>query len=103
MNCVSDQSRQNAESESEATASPSSSGSSSPDAINGVHDDSGIAAYKWCVGLGGIGFLETVYLTYLKLTGSDAFCPTGGGSCQTILTSDYSSVFGTSLPYFSLT
>ncbi|KAL0396927.1 UNVERIFIED_CONTAM: Thiol-disulfide oxidoreductase LTO1 [Sesamum calycinum] len=53
-------------------------------------------------GLGGIGFLETAYLTYLKLTNSDAFCPTGGASCTTILTSDYSSVFGVPLPLFGM-
>ncbi|KAG4403675.1 hypothetical protein GLYMA_01G161400v4 [Glycine max] len=38
-------------------------------------------------------FLETLYLTYLKLTGADAFCPVGGGSCSKILDSDYAVVF----------
>ena len=55
---------------------------------------SGISTYSWCAGLGGIGFLETSYLTYLKLTNSDAFCPIGGGSCGDVLNSDYASVFG---------
>lgn len=55
-----------------------------------------ISAYNWCAGLGGLGFLETAYLTYLKLTNSDAFCPIGGGSCANILNSDYALLFGTS-------
>lgn len=45
-------------------------------------------------GLGGLGLLETGYLTYLKLTNSEAFCPVGGGSCSDVLNSDYSSIFG---------
>lgn len=50
--------------------------------------------YKLCAGLGGIGLVETTYLTYLKLTNSDAFCPIGGGSCGDILNSDYAVIFG---------
>jgi uncharacterized membrane protein len=38
--------------------------------------------------------LETGYLSYLKLTGSEAFCPVGGGGCGDVLDSDYSVVFG---------
>ncbi|KAH7690148.1 Thioredoxin-like protein [Dioscorea alata] len=49
-------------------------------------------------GLGGLGLLETGYLTYLKLTNSEAFCPVGGGSCSDVLNSDYSSIFGIPLP-----
>lgn len=49
---------------------------------------------KLCAGLGGLGFVETTYLTYLKFTNSDAFCPIGGGSCGDILNSDYAVVFG---------
>lgn len=49
---------------------------------------------KLCAGFGGLGFVETTYLTYLKLTNSDAFCPIGGGSCGDILNSDYAVVFG---------
>ena len=66
------------------TSSPSSSSSSSS-----------ISAYNWCAGLGGLGFLETTYLTYVKLTNSDAFCPIGGGTCGDVLNSDYAAVFGT--------
>ncbi|CAN6698874.1 unnamed protein product [Malus baccata var. baccata] len=63
--------------------------------------------YKLYAGLGGVGFLETTYLTYLKLTNSTAFCPTGGGgggggSCGDILSSDYAVVFGVPLPLFGM-
>ncbi|KAH1163389.1 hypothetical protein GYH30_001762, partial [Glycine max] len=47
-------------------------------------------------------FLETLYLTYLKLTGADAFCPVGGGSCSKILDSDYAVVFGIPLALFGM-
>lgn len=59
-----------------------------------VEDNGCSAAYKWCVVLGSMGFLETAYMTYLKLTDSNAFCPLGGDSCSAILNSDYSSLFG---------
>lgn len=62
---------------------------------------SSISAYNWCAGLGGLGFLETGYLTFLKFTNSDVFCPLGSSStsCNTILNSHYSLLFGT-LPYY---
>ncbi|CAN7033361.1 unnamed protein product [Brassica rapa subsp. trilocularis] len=53
--------------------------------------------YNWFTVLGGIGMLDTAYLTYLKLTGSDAFCPVGGGTCGDVLNSDYALVFVTAL------
>ncbi|KAL8549921.1 hypothetical protein ACS0TY_008670 [Phlomoides rotata] len=102
VNCVSERDKQTAEPESESTSLPSSSESPSSSAIVGGDDVSGISAYRWCAALGGIGFLETAYLTYLKLTNSDAFCPTGGASCTNILTSDYSFVFGVPLPLFGM-
>ncbi|KAK6936439.1 Vitamin K epoxide reductase, partial [Dillenia turbinata] len=52
-------------------------------------------AYSGHAGLGSVGFLETAYLTNLKLTNSEAFCPIGGGTCSDILNSDYALVFGT--------
>ncbi|KAA8532037.1 hypothetical protein F0562_006821 [Nyssa sinensis] len=52
--------------------------------------------------LGGLGFLETSYLTFLKLTNSDAFCPIGGGTCGDILNSDYAAVFGVPLPLIGM-
>lgn len=61
-----------------------------------------ISAYNWCAGLGWLGFLETAYLTYLKLTNSDAFCPIGGGSCANILNSDYALLFGVPLPLIGM-
>lgn len=68
---------------------------SSPSTTSG----SSISAYNWCAALGGIGFLETSYLTYLKLTESEAFCPVSGGSCGDILNSSYSYVFGNLLKF----
>ncbi|XP_019444862.1 PREDICTED: thiol-disulfide oxidoreductase LTO1 [Lupinus angustifolius] len=58
--------------------------------------------YKLAVGISGIGFFETSYLNFIKLTGSDAFCPVGGGSCTDILNSDYAVVFGVPLPLIGL-
>ncbi|KAJ6774703.1 hypothetical protein OIU79_017987 [Salix purpurea] len=52
--------------------------------------------------LGGVGFLETAYLTFLKLTNSDAFCPIGGGNCGDVLSSDYAVVFGVPLPLIGM-
>ncbi|KAL6543509.1 hypothetical protein OROHE_010131 [Orobanche hederae] len=71
-----------------SSSEPSSSFTSVTD-----EDNRSISAYKWCAALGCIGFLETTYMTYLKLTGADIFCPMGGGSCTTILTSEFSSLF----------
>ncbi|KAJ3689755.1 hypothetical protein LUZ61_018919 [Rhynchospora tenuis] len=59
---------------------------------------SSISSYTLSAGLGGLGLLETGYLSYLKLTDSNAFCPIGGGSCGDVLDSDYSFVFGIPLP-----
>ncbi|KAJ0967915.1 hypothetical protein J5N97_024832 [Dioscorea zingiberensis] len=63
---------------------------------------SGISTSTLCAGLGGVGFLETGYLTYLKLTNSEALCLAGGGSCSDVLSSDYSSVFGIPLPLIGM-
>ncbi|KAK4480000.1 hypothetical protein RD792_013057 [Penstemon davidsonii] len=101
LSCVSKSSKSSVESESDtASSSPPSFESSSPS----IDDDRGTdpAAYKWCAALGGVGFLETAYLSYLKFTDTDAFCPTGGASCTTILTSGYSYVFGFPLPLFGM-
>ncbi|XP_057759920.1 thiol-disulfide oxidoreductase LTO1 isoform X2 [Arachis stenosperma] len=59
---------------------------------------SGEWTHKLTAGIAGIGFLETSYLTYLKLTGSEAFCPIGGSPCGDILNSDYALIFGVPLP-----
>ncbi|KAB1201770.1 Thiol-disulfide oxidoreductase LTO1 [Morella rubra] len=92
VRCLSSGPSQDAESEAETTSSPSSS-SSSP---------ASTSTYKWCAALGGIGLVETAYLTYLKLTNSDAFCPVGGGTCGDILNSDYAVVFGVPLPLIGM-
>ncbi|PKA54007.1 hypothetical protein AXF42_Ash016172 [Apostasia shenzhenica] len=62
----------------------------------------GISTSSWCAGLGGLGFLETAYLTYLKLSNSEAFCPTGGASCSDVLNSEYSYIYGVPLPLIGL-
>nr|GLL38554.1 thiol-disulfide oxidoreductase LTO1 [Ipomoea trifida] len=91
VQCSSEQVRDaEKESKAEELSSPSTSSGSS------------ISAYSWCAALGGIGFLETSYLTYLKLTESDAFCPVSGGSCGDILNSSYSVVFGVPLPLIGM-
>ncbi|TKY70280.1 Thiol-disulfide oxidoreductase LTO1 [Spatholobus suberectus] len=59
-------------------------------------------SHKLIAGFAGIGFLETSYLTYLKLTDSDPFCPVGGGTCSDILDSDYALVFGVPLPLIGM-
>ncbi|KAL7104084.1 hypothetical protein ACP275_08G222300 [Erythranthe tilingii] len=66
---------------------------SSSSVITG-EDDWSISSNRWCAALGGIGFLETAYLTYLQITDSDAFFPTEWGSSTTILTSAYIPLFG---------
>ncbi|XP_074372405.1 thiol-disulfide oxidoreductase LTO1 isoform X2 [Apium graveolens] len=65
---------------------------------------SSISTYNWCAGLGGLGFLETTYLTFLKFTDSDVFCPVGSSStsCNTILNSHYSLLFGVPLPLIGM-
>ncbi|XP_030535813.1 thiol-disulfide oxidoreductase LTO1 isoform X2 [Rhodamnia argentea] len=84
------------ESESEAGTSSLSS------ATAGAASSSSGSTYKLCAGIGGVGFCETAYLTYLKLTNSDAFCPIGGSSCGDVLNSDYASVFGIPLPLIGM-
>ncbi|XP_072961901.1 thiol-disulfide oxidoreductase LTO1 [Typha angustifolia] len=73
----------------------------SPEVESGATERSsllGISTSYLSAGLAALGFFETTYLTYLKLTNSEAFCPVGGGSCGDVLNSDYSSVFGIPLP-----
>lgn len=62
----------------------------------------GISTSNWCAALGAVGFLETAYLTYLKLSNSEAFCAVGGGGCNDVLNSEYSSVFGVPLPLIGM-
>lgn len=83
-----------------AAKSESKTTSSSSAAID--ENDGVISAYRWCAALGGVGFLETAYLTLSKLTDSDALCPIGEGSCNTILSSDFASVFGVPLPLYGM-
>uniref|UniRef100_A0A7N0TUW3 Vitamin K epoxide reductase domain-containing protein n=1 Tax=Kalanchoe fedtschenkoi TaxID=63787 RepID=A0A7N0TUW3_KALFE len=75
------------------TSSSSSSSSAS---------SSSVSAYRWSAGLGGLGLIETAYLSYLKLTQSDAFCPIGGQTCGDILNSDYAVVYGIPLPLIGM-
>ncbi|KAJ0251061.1 Thiol-disulfide oxidoreductase LTO1 [Hirschfeldia incana] len=78
------------------SATSLSSSSSSSSSTSEVPIDT--SSYNLYTVLGGIGMLDTAYLTYLKLTGSDAFCPVGGGACGDVLNSDYALVFGIPLP-----
>uniref|UniRef100_A0A6N2N436 Vitamin K epoxide reductase domain-containing protein n=1 Tax=Salix viminalis TaxID=40686 RepID=A0A6N2N436_SALVM len=73
-----------------------------PSPSNSLMSSSSVSTYNWCAGLGGVGFLETAYLTFLKLTNSDAFCPIGGGNCGDVLSSDYAVVFGVPLPLIGM-
>ncbi|XP_058090756.1 thiol-disulfide oxidoreductase LTO1 [Magnolia sinica] len=61
-----------------------------------------ISPYTWCAALGSLGFLETGYLTYIKLTNSDAFCPVGGGTCSDVLNSAYAVISGVPLPLIGM-
>ncbi|XP_076887832.1 thiol-disulfide oxidoreductase LTO1-like [Bidens hawaiensis] len=63
---------------------------------------SAFSSYTWSAALGGLGLLETAYLTYSKLSGSDAFCPVAGGSCGDILNSHYALVYGIPLPVIGM-
>uniref|UniRef100_A0A2P2JMI8 Vitamin K epoxide reductase domain-containing protein n=1 Tax=Rhizophora mucronata TaxID=61149 RepID=A0A2P2JMI8_RHIMU len=93
VKCKFSEPNQDAESEAETTESSLSSTNSSSSSSS-----SAISAFDWCAGLGGLGFIETAYLTYLKLTDTEAFCPTtGGGSCGDVLNSDYAAIFGVPL------
>ncbi|XP_062102722.1 thiol-disulfide oxidoreductase LTO1 [Humulus lupulus] len=78
------------DSEPEPDTTSSSSSSSSLSSSSSPRD----LSYNLYAGLGAVGFVETTYLTYLKLTNSSVFCPIGGGSCSDILNSDYAQVFG---------
>ncbi|NJM58268.1 MAG: hypothetical protein HC857_13675, partial [Synechococcales cyanobacterium RU_4_20] len=61
-----------------------------------------IASKSWARPVVGaialLGTLLTGYLTILKLTGGEAFCPTTG--CSTVLSSSYAEVLGLPLALF---
>ncbi|KAK9230830.1 hypothetical protein WN943_021060 [Citrus x changshan-huyou] len=90
VKCLSSRQSRDSDSDSDLRTTPSPSSTS------------GFSPYGWCAGIGGVGFLETTYLSYLKLTNSDAFCPIGGASCGDVLTSDYAVVFGVPLPFIGM-
>ncbi|ERT07552.1 VKORC1/thioredoxin domain protein [Lyngbya aestuarii BL J] len=50
--------------------------------------------------IASLGAVETTYLTWVKLTGGSAACPTEG--CDQVLNSPYASVFGLPLTLFGL-
>lgn len=101
VNCLPEQTTREAEEDSEAKTPTSTSTSTSSSYSS--DNESGITALNWVAGLGGLGFLETSYLTYIKLTDSDAFCSVGGGGgCGGVLNSDYSVVFGVPLPLIGM-
>ncbi|ESQ53517.1 hypothetical protein EUTSA_v10025477mg [Eutrema salsugineum] len=87
-----------------SSSEPEDGGDSAPSLLSSSSSSSATEVstnswtYNWYTGIGGVGMLDTAYLTYLKLTGSDAFCPVGGGTCGDVLNSDYAVVFGIPLP-----
>ncbi|XP_038880821.1 thiol-disulfide oxidoreductase LTO1 [Benincasa hispida] len=97
--CLSDGANQDTEPQAESTSAASSSSSLSWSSSPSISSNS---TYNLCAALGGIGLVETAYLSYLKLTGSTAFCPIGGGSCDNVLNSDYAAVFGVPLPVIGM-
>ncbi|KAH9710734.1 Thiol-disulfide oxidoreductase LTO1 [Citrus sinensis] len=90
VKCLSSRQSRDSDSDSDLRTTPSPSSTS------------GFSPYGWCAGIGGVGFLETTYLSYLRLTNSDAFCPIGGASCGDVLNSDYAVVFGVPLPFIGM-
>lgn len=59
-----------------------------------LSSSSNSSTYNWIAGLAGLGFVETAYLTYLKFSNTEPFCPVGGGSCSDVLNSGYAMVLG---------
>eukprot|EP00252_Welwitschia_mirabilis_P018355 TRINITY_DN40792_c0_g1_i1.p1 TRINITY_DN40792_c0_g1~~TRINITY_DN40792_c0_g1_i1.p1 ORF type:complete len:378 (+),score=62.89 TRINITY_DN40792_c0_g1_i1:137-1270(+) len=57
----------------------------------------GMASHIWRAGAAALGFVETAYLTYTKLTDTDVYCPVGGESCGDVLNSPYANVLGVPL------
>ncbi|CAN1226274.1 Thiol-disulfide oxidoreductase LTO1 [Linum perenne] len=88
------------------TKLPEETSSTTTTAPSPSSSSSSLSSFYWSAALGGIGFAETAYLTYLKLTNSTAFCPLGdagaAGGCTDILSSDYSLVFGVPLPLIGM-
>uniref|UniRef100_A0A0D6R6U2 Vitamin K epoxide reductase domain-containing protein n=1 Tax=Araucaria cunninghamii TaxID=56994 RepID=A0A0D6R6U2_ARACU len=58
--------------------------------------------YGWGTGLAALGLIETSYLTYMKATGGDVYCPVEGGNCGDVLNSSYASLFGLPLSLFGM-
>lgn len=51
-------------------------------------------SYSFITGLGAVGLLETVYLTWSKLSGGSVVCPLGAAACADVLDSEYASIYG---------
>ena len=47
-----------------------------------------------------VGLVDSLYLTYIKLTHTQALCLPGIGDCETVNTSRYSEVFGVPIALF---
>lgn len=63
----------------------------------GLENEASPALDGVIAGLASLGFVETAYLTYMRISGGPVTCPVGGGSCEDVLTGPYSSVFGVPL------
>lgn len=77
----------------------SSSSAASPTASSSSYEGSKVP-YGVVAGLAAAGLAETAYLTAVKLFGADLVCPTSG--CESVLTSQYSSLFGIPLSAFGM-
>ena len=49
----------------------------------------------------GIGLIDSIYLSWVDLTHSQAFCG-GSGDCQTVANSPYSEIAGIPIAYFGV-
>jgi uncharacterized membrane protein len=56
--------------------------------------------YKAIAALASLGTAETVYLTSAKLLQADVACPTSG--CESVLASDYATLFGQPLSLYGM-
>ncbi|KAL9257917.1 Thiol-disulfide oxidoreductase LTO1-like protein [Drosera capensis] len=97
-NCLPKQTHGGAADDDSSKLASAQDGSTSSLSSSSSISSSGVSLYNWCAGVGGLGFLETSYFTYLKFSNTEALCPVGGGACGDVLTNDYSVVYGIPLP-----
>lgn len=59
-------------------------------------------AYGLSLALAFLGAVDAAYLTWLKWTHHEAFCPGGIGDCATVNSSPYSEFLGVPIAFFGL-